>query len=109
MKATTSTCFRRDTIVIYSSPIPTANAGANILLCEGGTVLIGGSPSTNAATILWSSETGTMESWLSSKSAANPQATIPAGTIDTFFYALTATTATCVAHDTMYVFRNQFR
>lgn len=104
VKATTSTCFRRDTIVIYSSPIPTANAGANILLCEGGTVLIGGSPSTNAATILWSSETGTMESWLSSKSAANPQATIPAGTIDTFFYALTATTATCVAHDTMYVF-----
>ncbi len=104
VRASTASCFRRDTVFIFSSPIPTANAGADIILCEGGTVLIGGSPSSNAATILWSSETGTMESWLNITSAANPQAVIPAGTVDTFFYALTATTASCVAKDTMYIF-----
>ncbi len=100
------TCFRTDTVYVFSSPGPTANAGPDATLCGGGTITLGGTPSSNAANVTWTGETPTVTSWLSSTAAFNPQANIPVGTVDTFFYVLDATTAGCFESDTMRVFSN---
>ncbi len=104
VKATNSLCFRRDTVLVFSSPIPTANAGNDVTLCEGGTITLGGNPSSNAASLIWTGENATVQGWLSNASVLNPQVVVPAGTVNTFFYVITGTTATCVTADTMTVF-----
>lgn len=63
-------CTATDQVVVTVNPIPTANAGADKTICTGGSVVIGGSPTTTAGnTVTWSPATG-----LSSTSAFNPTA-----------------------------------
>lgn len=100
------TCARTDTMFVFSNPLPTANAGNDVTVCSGGSVALGGSPSSNAANILWQGETPAATSWLSNTTAANPQVTVPQGTTGTFYYVLTGTTASCVETDTVNVISN---
>ncbi|MES2619951.1 MAG: hypothetical protein V4615_03795, partial [Bacteroidota bacterium] len=104
IRASNSACARTDTVYVFSSPAPAADAGADVTICSGGTVSLGGSPTSNAASIQWTGENTQMQSWLSNSTASNPQALVPLGTVDTFNYVVTATTATCFKTDTVTIF-----
>ena len=92
-------------LVINQIPSPTADAGPDGRLCEGGTVTLGGSPTaTGSNTITWSASSPQALSWLSSTTAANPTVTIPAGTVDTTFYIVSVSDGTCFTLDTAYVY-----
>ncbi len=106
VSASNGSCARTDTMFVFSNPLPTADAGPDIAICAGGTVTLGGSPSSNAASIQWTGENATVAGWLSSATAANPQAVIPAGTVSTFYYVLTGTTASCIETDTVTIVSN---
>ncbi len=85
-------------------PSPPADAGSAGPLCEGGTVQLGGSPTTTAGnTILWSGQDATVTSWLSSATAPNPSAVIPAGTVDTVYFVVQASNSSCFRTDTVFV------
>ncbi len=85
-------------------PSPPANAGSTLPLCEGGSVQLGGSPTTNAGNaILWTGENATVSGWLSNNQTPNPVVTIPAGTVDTFYYVVRVTNSSCFRTDTVYV------
>lgn len=91
------------TVTVLSTP--PADAGPDVSLCAGGAATLGGSPTTTGgASITWTGSSSTVQSWLSSNSFPNPVANVPAGTIDTFFYVLRTSNATCVRRDTVYVF-----
>src|SRR5439155_896000 len=66
-------------VIVTINPVPTANAGADQLVCPNRPVLIGGSPTasggTGPYTYLWSPATG-----LSDATAANPTATVTSTT-----------------------------
>lgn len=104
VRASDFTCFRTDTVYVFSSPSPTANAGPDINICAGGNITLGGSPTSNAGSILWSGENNTVSSWLNSTTVANPSVNVPSGTVDTFFYVVNTTTANCFNSDTVVVF-----
>ncbi len=106
VRASNISCFRTDTVIVYSSPAPMANAGGDVTLCAGGVVTLGGNPSSNAANVQWTGETTTITGWLNNTTDFNPQANIPTGTVDTFYYVLNATTATCFKTDTVVIFSN---
>jgi len=68
-------CTATDQMIVTVNPGPTVNAGADKIICVGGNVAIGGSPTgPGGSTFTWSPATG-----LSSTSAANPTAS-PAAT-----------------------------
>lgn len=99
------TCFRRDTVFVYSSPKPTANAGNDIEFCAGGTAVLGASPTSNSPNLVWESIPLSGVAWLDNIGLPNPILTIPAGVVDTFQFVLTATIAnSCVAIDTLNVY-----
>lgn len=98
------TCFRRDTIRIYSLPKPFANAGSDVSFCAGGTAILGGNPAVNSPFVNWVSEPASANGWLSSTTTANPTLVVPNGTIDTVQYILTVNTVNCSVSDTMSVF-----
>lgn len=85
---------------------PPADAGPEpVYLCSGGVINLGGSPTTdNTATVVWTGSSPTETSWLNSTTSRNPQATVPAGVVDTFFYVVTATNPSCFRTDTVHVF-----
>jgi gliding motility-associated-like protein len=85
---------------------PAADAGPDASLCaDGGTIQLGGSPTTSAgATVQWSGETSTYTSWINSTTSPNPAAIVPGGTVDTFFYVVKATNSACFRTDTMWVY-----
>ncbi|HWB64758.1 MAG TPA: gliding motility-associated C-terminal domain-containing protein [Chitinophagales bacterium] len=85
-------------------PSPPANAGADKYICEGGRVTIGGSPTTTGASVQWAGENATQTGWLSNVQSPNPQVTVPAGTVDTLTYVVTATSNTCFKTDTMNIY-----
>lgn len=86
-------------------PSPRANAGPDKNLCLGGTVTIGGNPTTdNNATTTWTGSTPTVQSWLSSTTAANPTVNVPFGTVDTFYYILITNNQTCPNTDTAFIY-----
>ena len=87
-------------------PSPKADAGPDHIMCRGGaTVTLGGNPTTNnGANTVWTGSTPTVQSWLNSTTATNPSVTVPAGTVDTFFYALKTTNTLCFNTDTVYIF-----
>ncbi|MBL0308249.1 MAG: gliding motility-associated C-terminal domain-containing protein [Bacteroidetes bacterium] len=85
-------------------PAPPADAGGPFSLCEGGLITLGGNPTSNGSTILWTGSDPTVQSYMNSTSAANPLVTVPAGTVDTFFYVVKATDANCFRQDTAYVY-----
>jgi gliding motility-associated-like protein len=85
-------------------PSPPADAGSTLPVCEGGSVQLGGSPTTNAGNaILWTGENATVQGWLSNNQTPNPVVTIPAGTVDTFYYVVRVTNSSCFRTDTVYV------
>jgi len=85
-------------------PSPKADAGPDIQLCLGGTATLGGNPTTdNGSSTTWTGSSPTVQSWLSSTTGANPQISVPAGTVDSFFYVLTTQDATCPNTDTVKV------
>ena len=97
--------YPTNTLQLDIIPSPRADAGPDKNLCLGGTTAIGGSPTTdNGATTIWTGSTPAAQSWLSSTTTANPQVAVPAGTIDTFFYALVTNDVTCPNTDTVYVY-----
>jgi len=98
------TCFRRDTVFVYSLPKPNADAGADVSFCAGGTATLGGSPAANSPFVNWTSLPPAATVWLSSTTVANPNLNIPDGQVDTVKYILTVSTANCVAADTVDVF-----
>ncbi|MFN8322450.1 MAG: gliding motility-associated C-terminal domain-containing protein [Chitinophagales bacterium] len=104
VRASDFTCFRTDTVYVFSSPAPTADAGPDINICGGGNITLGGSPTSNAGSIVWSGENNTISTWLNSTTASNPSANVPSGTVDTFFYVVNTTTANCFNSDTVYVY-----
>ncbi len=106
VSASNGSCARTDTVYVFSNPLPTADAGPDITICSGGTVTLGGSPSSNAAGVQWAGQNATATGWLNNPTAANPQAVIPAGTVSNFYYVLTGTTASCVARDTVNIISN---
>lgn len=86
---------------------PPADAGFNAQLCEGGTVQLGGTPTTNAgSTVQWTGENATVQGWLSGTNVLNPVATVPAGAVDTFFYVVRAQDFNCFRRDTVTIFSN---
>lgn len=106
VSASNGACARTDTVYVFSGAAPTADAGADVTICSGGTVTLGGSPTSNTANVAWTGETATVSSWLNNATATNPQATVPAGTSGTFYYVVTATTALCFETDTVNVISN---
>jgi hypothetical protein len=91
---------------IFVTQSPSANAGADRKLCEGGTVTIGGSPTTTSSTstITWTATPPQAQSWISDPTAANPTVAVPAGTIDTTLYEVKVNDNTCFRLDSVYVF-----
>ena len=80
---------------------PPADAGPSQFLCEGGTVSIGGAPTTDpGATINWNALPPAQNSWLNSTAASNPSVNIPATSVDTFRYILRTANAVCFRLDT---------
>lgn len=87
-------------------PAPPADAGGPFNLCEGGVFTLGGNPTSNGSALIWTGSTPTVQGWMNSTNAPNPLVTVPAGTVDTFFYIVRATDANCFRQDTAYVFSN---
>lgn len=106
VKATNISCFRTDTVFVFANPNPVADAGADVSICGGGAVTLGGNPASNAANLVWNGENPTVTSWLNQTTVANPVATLPAGTTGTFFYVLSASTAQCTEEDTVRIVSN---
>ncbi len=79
---------------------PPADAGPPSSLCEGGTVDIGGTPTTDpGATISWNAMPPAQNTWLSSTAASNPLVSVPAASVDTFKYILRTAKAVCFRLD----------
>jgi len=80
---TSGTCISTDQVVVTVNALPAANAGSNVSLCAGGSVLIGSVP-VSGNTYSWSPATG-----LSSSTVSNP--TVSSSTPGTTTYTLTVT------------------
>jgi gliding motility-associated-like protein len=88
-------------------PSPPANAGSDVYLCGGGSAQLGGTPTTSpGASVQWTGENGTVQSWLTGTTVPNPVAVVPIGTIDTFFYVLRTADFTCFRRDTVVIYSN---
>lgn len=91
------------TIQVLASP--PADAGPDVSLCAGGTVSLGGNPTTVNAQVQWFGPPFTnYVSWLSSPTQFNPLLTIPPGVTDTFFLVARAQNPLCFRHDTIWVY-----
>ena len=91
---------------IFVTQSPSADAGVDKKVCEGGTVTIGGNPTTTSSTstITWTATPSQAQSWISDPTAANPNITVPSGTIDTILYEVKVDDNTCFRLDSVYVF-----
>ncbi len=92
-------------LLINAIPSPSSEAGVDARLCEGGTVTLGGNPTTAASnTTTWTASSAQALSWISDPTVPNPTVIIPPGTIDTTYYIVRAYDGTCFSYDTAYVF-----
>lgn len=83
---------------------PPADAGPVQYLCEGGTLSIGGNPTSDVnAGITWTAIPGSATSWLSAINFSNPQVTMPPGTVDTVWFIVRASNPLCFRLDTAVV------
>jgi len=97
-----------NTLQLNIVPSPRADAGPDVNMCLGGTATLGGNPTTNnGASTVWTASSPAALSWLSSTTSANPVVTVPPGTVDTMYYALTTTDFVCFNTDTVYVFSSR--
>lgn len=85
-------------------PAPPADAGGPFNLCEGGSITLGGNPTSNGSPLQWTGSDPNVQGWMNSTTAANPLVNVPAGTVDTFFYVLRATDSNCFREDTAWVY-----
>jgi gliding motility-associated-like protein len=92
------------TVISDILPSPSANAGADTFLCEGGSLVLGGNPTTTNATVQWAGDDAAHTAWLSSTTAFNPTVTIPDDTTGAFTYIVTASNTQCNRMDTVTVF-----
>ncbi len=92
------------TIISTVLPAPPAVAGPDTFLCNGGTVVLGGNPTTSNATIQWTGDDAEHTGWLSSISAGNPKVTVPHDTLGTFVYILTTMNNQCSRMDTVIIY-----
>lgn len=90
-------CINYDTIEVLTYPIPNVEAGLNtVIVCEGDTAQLGGSPtSTSGVTYQWSSS-----GLLSDPTAANPTAVYPSPMY--FFVVVTDTVNGCTNADSVF-------
>jgi gliding motility-associated-like protein len=95
----------RDDTLIEVIPSPTADAGSDKSLCEGGTVTIGGSPAiSSGASAIWTSTTALASSYISGVGSENPNINIPTGLTGVFTYILEAIDFRCFRYDTMRIY-----
>ncbi|HLP12766.1 MAG TPA: gliding motility-associated C-terminal domain-containing protein [Flavobacteriales bacterium] len=87
-------CFGFDTVTITVNPLPVANAGADVAICAGGSVVIG-SAAVSGNTYLWTPAFG-----LSSSVVAQPNAS---PLVSTTYYLTVTNAAGCSASDSVIV------
>lgn len=92
-------CTATDNVQIIVSPVPTANAGNNVIFCSGQSASLG-TGSTSGYSYSWSPATG-----LSGSSVSNPTVTLTnTGTTNVSFnYIVTASWFNCTDNDTVVV------
>ena len=94
-----------DDTLIEVIPSPTADAGLDKTLCEGGTVTIGGAPAVSSgASAIWTSTTALAATYISGAGADNPNISIPIGLTGVFTYILEAIDISCYRFDTMRIY-----
>lgn len=90
-------------VIVTSSP--PADAGGPFTICQGGIINLGGNPTTSAgASIQWFGSSGQVFSWLSGPNTPNPTVTVPAGTVDSFYYVVRTQDFQCFRTDTAWVY-----
>ena len=86
-------------------PSPPADAGVDKYLCEGGSISIGGDPTTSIdASVIWQAIPAGAVSYMSGTLAYNPVISIPAGVLGEYIYIVKATDFSCFRYDTVRVF-----
>jgi gliding motility-associated-like protein len=92
-------------IQVVIIPTPPAEAGPDQYVCaSGGTVTIGGNPTTSPGdTISWTAQDAMSLSWLSNDTIPNPTVTIPPGLVDSFYYIVRSANTSCFRTDTVFV------
>ena len=100
----TCNVFVDDDTLIEVIPSPPADAGINQVVCEGGSVTIGGSPTTSLGTaVSWTPYPASALAYMSGTAAENPIISIPTGVIGTFTFVVRASEFTCFRYDTVRV------
>lgn len=100
----TCNIFVDDDTLIEVIPSPPADAGEDKVICEGGSVSIGGSPTTSfGSSVSWQAIPATAVTYMSGTLADNPVISIPTGVIGTFTYVVRAATGACFRYDTVRV------
>lgn len=85
-------------------PSPDAEAGGQFTICDGGSIQIGGNPtSVDGSQFLWSAIAPADDSWLSATNISNPFVFIPNNTIGTFLFVVNVSNSTCFRTDTAVV------
>lgn len=85
-------------------PSPDANAGGPFTICEGGSVQIGGNPtSVDGFQFSWSAIAPADDSWLSATNISNPFVFAPNNTTGTFLFVVNVSNNTCFRTDTAVV------
>lgn len=94
-----------DSLRIVVKPTPNANAGPDVLLCDGDApVTIGGNPTGPVgASTSWTAQPPVANGYISGASSPNPIIGIPAGTLGTFEFIVEVEDAQCFRFDTMIV------
>jgi len=91
-------------MVINVVPLPEANAGPAKVLCNGGAVSLGATPTTaNGNIVSWNASSPQALLWISDTSNNNPVVTIPRGITDSVFYFLRTYDGHCTNYDTVAV------
>jgi gliding motility-associated-like protein len=88
-------CENKDTIVVTVNPLPIVNAGPDKAICQGGSTVIGGTPTVTGAVVLWSPSSGLNNIFL-----MNPTAS-PSST--TTYIVNAADNKGCINKDTVIV------
>ncbi len=100
----TCNIFVDDDTLIEVIPSPPADAGPDQTVCEGGSVTIGGSPTTTlGSSISWQPVPASAITYMSGTSADNPIISIPAGVLGDFTFIVRAADFTCARFDTVRV------
>ncbi len=96
-------CTDIDTVVVTVKPLPISNAGADVTLCDGDTLILGTGP-TAGYSYAWSPAAG-----LSSTTVSNPTLIVsnPGPGADTLVFTVTTTLNGCTTNDNIQIIINE--